>query len=190
MVHIKKKKQGKFSALSLFWTRLAHDISVLLEKGLVLTTDLFFLKIFSELAPSPQQRNVLLAALTAEKKMLVSRWVPPHLRTRRVWGLSLLDIVSMDLSTGRIYGAKKNTLRPGMLLFTLLNLLFFLFGVQFNLNSCIFCIFLVICVLHFVLFSTAMSCFSRHSVGLHGRLVGGGVWLQSGLVCYILCCTS
>ncbi len=45
-------------------------------------------------------------------------------------------------------------------------------------------------VLHFVLFSTAVSCFSRHSVGLPGGLVGGGVWLQSGLVCCILCCTE
>ncbi len=73
--------------------------------------DLFFLNNFSELALSPQQRSLLLASLTAAKKMLVSHWVPPHLMTRRVWGLSLLDIVSMELSAARIHGAKTKTLK-------------------------------------------------------------------------------
>ncbi len=75
------------------------------------TTPDLFLNYFSELALSPQQRNLLLAALTAAKKMLVSRWVPPQLMTRRVRGLSLLDIVSMELSTARIHGAKTKTLK-------------------------------------------------------------------------------
>ncbi len=102
---------GECSALSLFWSQLAHVISFLLERDVDLTPDLFFLNNFSELALSLQQRNLLLAALTAAKKMLVSLWVPPHSVTRRVWGLSLLDIVSMELSTACIHGEKTQTLK-------------------------------------------------------------------------------
>ncbi len=86
-------------------------MSFLLEKDVVLTPDFFFLDGFSGLALSPQQRNLLLAALTAAGRMLVSRWVPPHLMTRRVWGLTLLGILSVELSTARIHGAKAETLR-------------------------------------------------------------------------------
>ncbi len=149
---------GECSALSLFWSPLAHDIPFLLEKDGVLMPDLFFLNNFSELALSPQQRNLLLAALTAAKKMLVSRWVPPHLMTRRVWGLSLLGIVSI-LSVARIHGAKTKTLKTCNAIFDIVQSIissfwckmYFLFVYIFYL-SCDW-------VLHFVLFSTAVSCF-------------------------------
>ncbi len=69
---------------------------------------------------SPQQRNLLLAALTAAERMLVSRWVPPHLMIRCVWGLSLLDIVSIELSTARIHGAKTKTLKTWNAIFDII----------------------------------------------------------------------
>ncbi len=64
---------------------------------------------FSELALSQQPRNLLLAALTAAKKMLVSRWVPPHSMTRRVWAYlcwtlllwNYLQLVFMEQSQKR-----------------------------------------------------------------------------------------
>ncbi len=66
----------------------SQGTEVTIVTGDILTPELFFLNNFSELPLSPQHRNLLLAALTAAKKMLVSRWVPPHSMTRRVWGLS------------------------------------------------------------------------------------------------------
>ncbi len=32
--------------------------------------------------------------------------------------------------------------------------------------------------------------FTVCDIEISGGLVGGGVWLQSGFVCYILCCTE
>ncbi len=77
---------------------------------MVLAPDLLFLDGFSGLALSPQQRNLLLAALTAAGRVLVSRWIPPHLVTGRLWGLSLLGIVSVELSAARVHGAEASTL--------------------------------------------------------------------------------
>ncbi len=70
----------------------------------------YFLDGCSGLALSPQQRNLLLVALTAAGRVLVSRWVPPHLVTGRLWGLSLLSIVSVELSAARVHGAEARTL--------------------------------------------------------------------------------
>ncbi len=77
---------------------------------MVLAPDLLFLDGFSGLALSPQQRILLLAALTAAGRVLVSRWIPPHLVTGRLWGLSLLGIVSMELSAAHVHGAEARTL--------------------------------------------------------------------------------
>ncbi len=70
---------GGGGALSLFSSWLAHGTSFLLEGDVVLSLDLLFLDGFSGLALSVQQRNLLLAALTAAGRMLVSCWIPPHL---------------------------------------------------------------------------------------------------------------
>ncbi len=52
---------------------------------------------------------LLLAALTAAKKLLVNRWNPPHTMDRRTWTVYLLDIISMELSTSRIHGSNVKT---------------------------------------------------------------------------------
>lgn len=98
------------SALKPFWRQLANDVSILLDKDITLTSNLFFLSDFSALELSLFQKNLLLAAFTAAKKLLVSRWNPPHLMCRHMWALSLLDIISMELSTARIHGARSRTL--------------------------------------------------------------------------------
>ncbi len=77
---------------------------------MVLTPDLFFLDGFSGLALSLQQRNLLLAAFIAAGRVLVSRWVPLHLVTECLWGFSLLDIVSVELSAARVHGVEARTL--------------------------------------------------------------------------------
>lgn len=99
------------SSLAPFWRQLAGDISALIGTDIVLTPSLFFLNDYSNLSLTLFQSNLLLAAFTAAKKMLVSRWNPPHVMCRRVWALSLLDVVSMELATARMHGAKSQTLR-------------------------------------------------------------------------------
>ncbi len=76
--------------------------------------------------------------------MLVSRWVPPHLMTRRVWGMSLLGIVSVELSTARIHRAKKDTLRTWSAAFDIAESFVSFCYVYFILYLCIFVIFRVV----------------------------------------------
>lgn len=97
------------SVLAPFWLWLAEDISTLIEKDIVLTPDIFFLNDFSNMSLTLIQTNLILAAFTAAKKMLVSRWCPPHTMCRRQWALSLLDILTMELSTARMHGARSRT---------------------------------------------------------------------------------
>ena len=53
------------------------------------------------------QKCVILAGLTAAKKMIVVRWKPPHTLTIRQWVLTFLDVTYMELSTARINEAKE-----------------------------------------------------------------------------------
>ncbi len=71
--------------------------------------NIFFMNYFWDFALSVQQRWLLLADLTAAKKMLVNRWNPPHTMDRRSWTVYLLDIISMELSSSRIHGSNVKT---------------------------------------------------------------------------------
>lgn len=62
-----------------FWTQFFQDLLHLLGMDFVLTPRLFFLNHFWGLALSSRQRSLLLAALTAAKKLLVNRRNPPHM---------------------------------------------------------------------------------------------------------------
>ncbi len=82
---------------------------------------------------------------------------------------------------------------PGVLLLTLLNLLFLLFDVQFILYLCIFINFLVI--KYYMLYFSPLQCLVFSSAQYKstwwvGGLVGWWVWLQSKLICCILCSTE
>ncbi len=78
-------------SLSLFWT--LTGLSYLLGTEICLTPRHFFMNDFWDFTLSVQQRPLLLAALTAAKKLLVNRWNPPHTTDRRTWTVYLLDII-------------------------------------------------------------------------------------------------
>ena len=54
---------------------------------------------------------MVLAGLTAAKKMLAIRWKPPNDLSKRRWLLTFLEVVYMELSTARINGAKDIVLK-------------------------------------------------------------------------------
>ncbi|CAM4652875.1 unnamed protein product [Leuciscus chuanchicus] len=53
----------------------------------------------SSLKLTINNRRLLLAGLTAAKKMIVCRWKPPHTLSMRKWLASYRDIVQLELST-------------------------------------------------------------------------------------------
>lgn len=65
----------------------------------------------SSLELSLQQRRILWTGLTAAKKMLASRWQPPHTLSRQQWANSFLDVVMMERSVARVHGASRKTLK-------------------------------------------------------------------------------
>lgn len=48
---------------------------------------------------SKPKKRVILAGLTAAKKLIATRWKPPHSLTTHSWILSFLDVIYMELST-------------------------------------------------------------------------------------------
>lgn len=92
------------------WRQISTDLTALLDHNVPCSALIFLLNDFSSLTISMQQKRLLLCALTAAKKLLVSRWNPPHHISRRQWILSTLDIISMELSVARMHGAKTRTI--------------------------------------------------------------------------------
>lgn len=56
------------------------------------------------------QENILLAGLTAAKKIIAVRWKHPHCLSHRQWVLTFIDIAYLELSTARIHNAKEETI--------------------------------------------------------------------------------
>lgn len=83
---------------SSFWQQLAADISSLIDRDFILTPDLFIQNDFSNLSLALFQKNLLLAAFTAAKKLWVVTGTSHIEVYRRLWALGLLDIISMELS--------------------------------------------------------------------------------------------
>ena len=53
----------------------------------------------------------MFAGLTAAKKLIVQRWMPPYTLHSRKWLVYFHDIVMMELSTARIHNAKAPTIQ-------------------------------------------------------------------------------
>lgn len=96
--------------VSAFWKQISATLSDLLEVTVPLSPSLLLLNDDSSLGLSLQQRRILLAGLTAAKKMLALRWQPPHVLSWQRWANSLLDIVMMERSVARMHVASQKTI--------------------------------------------------------------------------------
>ena len=70
----------------------------------------FILNDVSQLQINSTHKCVFFAGLTAAKKMVATRWKPPHTLTYRKWALTFLDIVYLEMSTARLHGAKEENI--------------------------------------------------------------------------------
>ena len=90
-----------------FWNMVAAKLSVLLDIDVSPSPSVFLLNDDSQLQLNKTRTRVFFAGLTAAKKMIATRWKPPHSLTFRQWALTFLDIVYLELSTARLHGAKE-----------------------------------------------------------------------------------
>ena len=71
---------------------------------------LFLLNDVSQLSLNKTCKRIFFAGLTAAKKMIATRWKPPHTLTFRQWALTFLDIVYLELSIARLHGASEENI--------------------------------------------------------------------------------
>ena len=93
-----------------FWRLVADKLATLLQIDITPSPSLFILNDVSQLQLNATRSRVFLAGLTAAKKMVATRWKPPHTLTFRQWALTFLDIVYLELSTARLHGAKEENI--------------------------------------------------------------------------------
>lgn len=93
-----------------FWTSVATTLSNLLSVKVPVDIPVLLLNDLSELNIDRLKKRIVLAGLTAAKKMIVLRWKPPQVLSTRQWILSFLDVVYLELSTARVHGATEKTL--------------------------------------------------------------------------------
>ena len=97
--------------MACFWRTVTEVLSSIVSVRVPVSMPVLLLNDFTCLPMSKHLKCMVLAGLTAAKKMLAIRWKPPHDLSKRQWLLSFLDVIYMELSTSRINGAKDNVLK-------------------------------------------------------------------------------
>lgn len=106
-----------------FWKMVALNLSQLFKIRLPCSPDRLILNDLSGLGLTLDERRALLAGITAAKKLVATRWKPPHSLSFRAWVLTYLDIVYLELSTARVHGAKESAIEAWNSLLTVLRAL-------------------------------------------------------------------
>lgn len=88
-----------------FWDEVASKLSNLLSVIVPRSPTVLLLNDLSTIHITKHRKRLLLAGLTAAKRMIALRWKPPHLISVRLWILSFLDIIYLEQSVARIHGA-------------------------------------------------------------------------------------
>jgi hypothetical protein len=94
-----------------FWNMVKESLSTLLNVSAPLSPSVFILDDLSDIQLNKTQKRVFLAGLTAAKKIVATRWKPPHSLNKQYWVLTFIDVVYLELSTARIHGAREDTIR-------------------------------------------------------------------------------
>ena len=93
-----------------FWSRVTHILSDLFEVEVPCSPQILLLNDDSTLSIPVNQKRVFFAGITAAKKILVSRWKPPHSLSIRKWKISFLNVLSLEISIARTNGAKMQSI--------------------------------------------------------------------------------
>lgn len=90
-----------------FWKMVAFNLFKLFNIRLSCSPAILILNDLSDLGLTLDK---CLLDLRLEKKLVATRWKPPHSLSFRTWVLTHLDIVYLDLSTARVHGAKESAI--------------------------------------------------------------------------------
>ncbi len=93
------------SEINAFWRSVLSLLSTIIGKTLPFTPVLILLNDDSDCHLSVPNRRILLAGITAAKKMVATRWKQPHILNIPQWLTSFVDILHLEISVAKIHGA-------------------------------------------------------------------------------------
>lgn len=90
-----------------FWRSVISLLSSVIGKTLPFTPNLILLNDDSDCHLSVSNRRILLAGITAVKRMVAIRWKQHDILNTPQWLISVVDILNLEISVARIHGAKQ-----------------------------------------------------------------------------------
>lgn len=91
-----------------FWNRISSQLSDLFSLTMPVSVTTFLPNDLSQLPTPGYQKRLILAGLTAAKKLVAMRWKHPDKLSVSKWILTFLDIIYLELSTTRVIGIKES----------------------------------------------------------------------------------
>ena len=94
-----------------FWQRVTGVLANILDVFIPMNPTLILLNDFDEhLDISMKQKRILSCGLTAAKKVLVQRWLPPHDLSSKKWLSYFHDVILLERSAAKINRAQASTM--------------------------------------------------------------------------------
>lgn len=93
-----------------FWIKVTDEVSAQVENKLPLDPALLLLNDDSRFKIPEVKRKLWLAGMTAAKKMIVLRWLPPHQLSIKHWLQVLLEVIYLEWSSPRTNNSNPRTL--------------------------------------------------------------------------------
>ena len=81
---------------------LGHDIPC--------SPTILLLNDFTGLNLSMLHQRWFLVAITAAKRMVAQRWLPPHTLYRQQWVNAAIDLANLEMSVAHMHGARKQNI--------------------------------------------------------------------------------
>ncbi len=95
-----------------FWNVVASQLSVIFSLVMPVSATVLLLNDLSQLPTTKQHKIVILAGLTAAKKLVALRWKHPGKLNLSNWILAFLDVIYLEISTviSHVNGVKESNI--------------------------------------------------------------------------------
>ena len=93
-----------------FWKKVCSALSIILSKQIPYSPTFLLLNDTSNLDLPAKLKRLLLAGLTAAKRLIACRWKPPHLLSLKKWLLDFIDIAIMERWAANLHLAKPDNI--------------------------------------------------------------------------------
>lgn len=99
------------TAVNTFWHSVSSALSTIVGKNVPSSPAFLLLNDDSGCDFPIPFRRIILAGITAAKKLVAMRWKQPHSLGIPQWYLSFMDILSLESSVAKIHGAKQDNVK-------------------------------------------------------------------------------